>query len=334
MPDRTRIQLIVIGLGACVVFAPVGCKSERERAPGGFQQQPTDTHRTDLLLGEWSNSRDLLVARSDQDVVGDAASAACRSSGIFVVDLDGTAIRMERPWLTCGFVWELTLAALSPIGSVLAFVSKMDPVTLRLMDLETGSVSEAATRCRAPIEGVSWNSSATLIALVERCGPHDPGGSLEVVHVRTSQQAEAIAADVEGTPSWANGDQAIVVSRAIGDGRFQVVYFDRAGHALLTIDDARNPAVQPESEDVVFVRIVNGEPHLFRAGLSSTDRSEPRNLGVIPSCVRRARAAGAEIAPEMRWTRNGQILLIQSSSCVLGAVLGETLGPAKEILAP
>ena len=77
------------------------------------------------------------------------------------------------------------VVALKGIGchTVLAYVSKMDDVTLRLINLYTGSISDLATRCRGPIEGVAWSPSGKLIAVVERCRSDAASGTLELVHV-------------------------------------------------------------------------------------------------------------------------------------------------------
>ena len=324
-----RSRCMLLALGTYAALAAVGCSQERgdARSADASGRDAPEFLRTVHLLGSGSNASEIVYSQVYQLVAGTAASASCDSTGVFVVALDGTTARLERPWLTCGFVWELDVGALGPAGDILAYASKMDPVTLRLINLETGSISEVATRCRGLIEGIAWNLSGTLLAVVERCGSDAATrGSLEVAHVDGSRRAEALANGVHGNPSWAASDRAVAVASTHVENRSQVVLFDRRGRVLRTIDDARDPAIDPTSEVIAFSRMVEGDARVFRADLNSSTQLQPSSSGSITSCSRDGATTRAHSDLEMRWSRDGQVLAVKSGSCIWRAEASDSFG--------
>ena len=194
----------------------------------------------------------LLFMRVDLFSVGDAATVACDSTGIYSRNDVGRVSSVARGVELCGILWNAENVALSPDGRAVLVSTRHDVDGVTLWNLQADSGETFATQC--PARSFSWSPTGFEVAVVEECPAPKAGYVLQVVGIADRTFARTLLHGAVGEAAWSSDGRWIAVAHRASDAVERIVVIERATGTVKELAvHGRDPSWSPRDDRLAYI---------------------------------------------------------------------------------
>lgn len=229
----------------------VGCAGEEAREPAVPMRRVSSV----APLGWRADGKQLLFRRADQLAAGDAGTAACDSTGLYIFT-EGQGI---SPWKigpeVCNELWDGRDVELGHDERALLYSEVYAERGIFRFDLGDGAKVKLVDSCLPNQNRPTWSPNGAVIAVSANCDiPERP--FLHLVNADGSELRPVARADSlpETEPSWAPGGGRIAVTSGRGEVNGLIVIVDTTTGRRETLTRGYSPAWSPTGEWIAYLR--------------------------------------------------------------------------------